>query len=300
MNVSINGPAPRIIAGIDVGGTNLRCALADADDPHRILVRRVVDTPTMDGPAPLLALVEQELAECLHALGLERDDLASVGCVTPGIVDGDARTIHTAVNLGGWNDVRLKALLERALGVPACLENDVNAAALAEHRYGAGAGCHSLVYLTVSTGVAAGVVIDGKVLRGFHHAAGEVGFFLLDPSHVGRHEGGNGCLERTAGGVGIARAWAALHGGPGTSVTAAQVFEAARDGHAGAVAIVDRAADRLAMAAVAMRRGPRGAVHLDVDLASRDERAPGAALSGAGGKRWPAVTCFGPRLRIPK
>lgn len=243
---------PRIIAGIDIGGTNVRCALSDVDDPHHTLAWRTADTPEMDGPEPLIRLIESELAACRREADIEPGALVTVGCVTPGIVDRGTGTVQTASNLGGWTDVPLAALLEEALNVPVRLENDVNAAALAEYQYGAGAGCASLVYLTISTGVAAGIVVGGTLLRGFHHAAGEVGFMVSEAEHLGRSWEGNGCLEQTAAGVGLARAWAAVQGGSGAPASAVEVFDAARDGSEEAVALVERAADYLAMMAVAL------------------------------------------------
>jgi glucokinase len=242
----------RLVAAVDIGGTNLRCAVAGLDDPRRIIARRSVRTPTSEAPDPFLDLVSAEIDRCLAEAGRKRESLVSVGCTAPGITDPEAGVVRTAANLPGWSRVPLVAMLESRLAVKAAIENDVKAAALGELEYGAGRGRQSLVYMTVSTGVSAGIVVGGKILRGHHHAAGEIAYLLPEPAHIGRDWGENGCLELTAAGVGIAREWAAKRGVAGEPASASDVFEAARAGDGDAVAIVGRAGDYLAQAAVAL------------------------------------------------
>ena len=229
----------------------MRCALAERDAPGVILVRRSTKTPT-DGVEPVLDVIRDEMARCLHKAGRDEAELAAVGCAVPGITDAARGVVIEVANLPGWQDVPLRALLEDRFGRPAIVANDVNAAALGEFAHGAGQGCHSLVYLTVSTGVAAGIVVEGRLLRGFHHAAGELGYFVPDPVHLGKDWTPSGCLELTSAGIGLAHAWADLRGGPATSDRAIEVFDAARAGDADAEALVHRAADYLAQAAIAI------------------------------------------------
>ncbi len=246
-------PSPRsIIAGIDIGGTNVRCALAQIEAPGQILARRSAKTPADGGVEPVLSVITDGLERCLNDAGYGWDGLAAVGCVAPGITDAAKGVVIDVANLPGWRNIPLAELLERRFGRPAIVENDVNAAALGEFAYGAGQGCHSLVYLTVSTGVAAGIVVEGRLLRGYHHAAGELGYFIPDPVHLGKNWEPSGCLELTSAGIGLAHAWADLRGGPATSDRAIEVFDAARAGDADAVALVNRAADYLAQAAIAI------------------------------------------------
>ncbi len=241
-----------LIAGIDIGGTNVRCALAEEDAPGQIIARRSTRTPLDGGVEPVLDVILDEMARCLHEAGRDSDELAAIGCVAPGITDAARGVVIEVANLPGWRDIPLRSLLERRFGRPAVVENDVNAAALGEFAYGAGQGCHSLVYLTVSTGVAAGIVVEGRLLRGYHHAAGELGYFIPDPVHLGKNWEPSGCLELTSAGIGLAHAWADLRGGPATSDRAIEVFDAARAGDTDAVALVNRAADYLAQAAIAI------------------------------------------------
>lgn len=240
-----------LLGGIDIGGTNVRCALAERDTPGQILVRRSAKTPT-GGVASVLDVIQAEMGHCLREADRDSGELAAVGCAVPGITDAARGTVIEVANLSGWRNVPLAVLLERRFGVPALVANDVNAAALGEFSHGAGRGCHSLVYLTISTGVAAGIVVEGRLLRGYHHAAGELGYFVPDPVHLGKNWEPSGCLELTSAGIGLAQAWAALRGGPPTPDRAIDVFEAARAGDADAEALVRRAADYLAQAAIAI------------------------------------------------
>jgi glucokinase len=242
---------PACVAGIDVGGTNIRFALADASAPDRLLVHRSARTPKTDGRDAFLDFADAEIGACLRDAGLPPECVAAVGCATPGIVDADAGLVLTASNLG-WNDLPLPALLSERFGVPAVVENDVRAAAVGEHRFGAGRGRSSLVYLTVSTGVSAGIIVHGRPLRGHHHMAGEIAYFVPDPVHLGGDWGENGCLESTSAGVGLARTWAARNGGNGHPEEAETVFAMARSGDAEARMLVERAADYLSQAAIAI------------------------------------------------
>ena len=242
----------QLVAGIDIGGTNVRCAIAEVNDPGRIITRRTARTPVDAGPERLVNFISAEVDLCLQAAGFDRGSLVGIGCAAPGITNARAGVVVSAANLRGWRDVPLAQLLESQFGIPASVENDVKAAALGEFKYGAGRGHHSLVYMTVSTGVSAGIVIEGRVLRGQHHFAGEIAYILTEPAHIGKDWGINGCLELTAAGVGIAREWAIRHDDSGSTYSAIDVFEAARAGNAEAASIIERATNYLAQAAVAL------------------------------------------------
>ena len=242
-----------LLAAIDIGGTNLRCALAHMDDPARLIARRSAVTPAAAGPAAVVDFILAEVGMCLEGIKSNRGSLAGVGCTAPGITDARQGIVVSAANLRGWEQVPLAEMLEQRFGVAAAVENDVKAAALGEFRYGAGRGSGSLVYMTISTGVSAGIVIEGKVLRGHKHCAGEIGYFVTEPTHIGKDWGHNGCLELTAAGIGIAREWAAMdERGGNETFSAADVFEAARTGDVEAKWIVERAGDYLAQAAIAL------------------------------------------------
>ncbi|MEZ4703476.1 MAG: ROK family protein [Rhodothermales bacterium] len=241
---------PDLVAGIDVGGTNLRVAVADVREPVRLLAHRAGPMPTHATPEACIEVIDAYLNACCAEAGLDRERIAAAVSTVPGITDAAQGTTLIVTNLPGWDGYPLAERLSAGLRMEARIENDVNAAAIAEYFHGAGAGAHSLAYLTVSTGVAAGFVIEGQLLRGYRHAAGELGFLVPDSAHLDGDWRPNGCLELTAAGVGLARYWA-MHTG-NEQVTAIDVFAAARDGHEHARWLVQRAADYLAQTAIAI------------------------------------------------
>ena len=242
--------AGKLVAGVDVGGTNLRVAIARADDPARFLAHCAGSMPAPATPEACVARIGAFLDTCCAEAGVERRRVAAIASTVPGITDDASGTTLIVTNLPGWDRFPFAALLASGLGIEAHIENDVNAAALAEYYYGVGVGAHSLAYLTVSTGVAAGFVVQGQVLRGFRHSAGELGFLVPDPAHLDGDWEPNGCLELTAAGVGLAKYWA-IHSG-NADATAIDVFAAAREGNEHAGWLVQRAADYLAQTAIAI------------------------------------------------
>ena len=167
------------VLAIDIGGTKLAAGIVDTEG--RILARGEVPTLAAEGLEPVLGRI----------VGLGRDLLArpevadvsvhrvGVGCAGP--VDLKAGIVFNPPNLPGWVRVPLIDDLQQALALPAVLENDANAAALGEFRYGAGRGARSIVYMTVSTGIGGGIILDGKVWHGLKDAAGEIGHMTVCP-----------------------------------------------------------------------------------------------------------------------
>ena len=195
----------------------------------------------------MLRLIAQLLPRCLDKLG--QKSVCAVGCAAPGMTDAQKGIVLDAANLPGWVNVPLASLLANNLGVATFVENDVNAAALAEAATGAGRGCHSVVFMTISTGVAAGIVVEGQLVRGAHHSAGELGNIVPDPRHLDQDWAPNGCLESTAAGVGLASSWLA---NTGDQLSSEQIFGLADAGNAAAERLVARATDYLAQAALAL------------------------------------------------
>ena len=112
------------------------------------------------------------------------DRLIAVGAGAPGAVERDTGVVTLAPNLGGLDAVPMRDLLERALGVPAIVENDVNLAILGERWRGAAQGHQTCVYITLGTGIGAGIVVDGVLHRGHHFMAGEIAFMCMGPQYV--------------------------------------------------------------------------------------------------------------------
>src|SRR5581483_11986125 len=134
---------------------------------------------------------------------LSASHFVGLGVAAPGPIDEEARIVLVAPNFPRWKDVPLAAELERQLELPAYLGNDANLAALGEFRHGAGRGVHHMVYLTVSTGIGGGVIVDGRLLLGSRGAAGEAGHMQIAADGPRCNCGNHGCLEAFAAGSGL-------------------------------------------------------------------------------------------------
>lgn len=243
------------IAGVDLGGTKILSAIATPDG--RILARDRRPTEAEEGPAPVFSRIVESLRQALTEAGGRAGDLIGIGVAVPGPVDQRRGVVTDPPNLPGWRDVPIGRWLRDALKVPTVLENDANAAALGEHRYGAGRGSRHMIYLTVSTGIGGGIIIDRKLYRGASGAAGELGHVIIDADGPQCSCGAHGCLEALASGTALARDGAALIArgeaprlaeiiGQGP-VTAEAVAEAARAGDPAAARLIAQAGHYLGL-----------------------------------------------------
>ncbi len=225
--------------GIDLGGTELRAALIGPDGTLR--ARRQTATDAKGGPQAVIAQMLALIA------GLGTDGVQGIGIAAPGPLDPIAGICIAPPTLEGWRDVPLAALLAERTGLPTRLENDANAAALGEHRAGAGRGLAHLVYVTISTGIGGGVIEQHRLLHGRRGMAAEIGHMTLVADGPPCVCGGRGCWEALASGPALAQAAAqAIAGGAPTAlrlpVTARDVAEAARSGDALALDLLRREA----------------------------------------------------------
>lgn len=189
--------------GIDLGGTKVALSLAEVSAPGRarlVAHRRRPTSATGDPRADVDAIVRDTHA-LLEEADRSLDDVDCVGLSVPGPFDAERGTLLKPPNLPGWYDVPIRDWLTTALGRPVQIDNDANAAALAEWRFGAGQGARHLVYLTMSTGVGAGLVLDGKLYRGWRGNAGEFGHVAVEPGGLRCACGLKGCLEAYVGGA---------------------------------------------------------------------------------------------------
>jgi glucokinase len=182
----------QLILALDYGGTKLTAALARAGERQWLALERSVSPPQHDGDyerATMSALARK-------LLGGARP--AAIGVSFGGPVDASGRLVFLSHHIAGWENVPLCAQLEAEFGAPAAMANDGNVGALGEYVFGAGVGCRSLLYVTVSTGVGGGWVFDGKIFAGADGMAGEIGHTTVDPRGplcvCGRH----GCVEAMA------------------------------------------------------------------------------------------------------
>jgi glucokinase len=187
--------------GVDLGGTQVRAALVSAGG--RILSRASALT-SEDGPD---AVIEQiNLLTCDVAGHAGTRTIVGVGVCSPGPLDTDAGFVFDIPTLKGWKNLPFRKMLETRLGRKVVLENDGIAAALGEWRFGAGRGLRNLVYVTVSTGLGGGVVLDNRLVRGNRGLAGHMGHMKIMMNGPQCVCGGRGCWEALAGGTQFARA----------------------------------------------------------------------------------------------
>jgi glucokinase len=194
---------PQYILSLDVGGTKLAGALFDSS--CRLLRYSRTSTRAGEGAEPVFERLVQLARSLLKRQGLEEHALRCVGVGCAGPLDSETGIVHSPPNLHAWEGFPLKTRLAERLGAPVVVENDANAAALGEHKFGAGQGRRHVFYVTVSTGIGAGLILDGRVYRGADYVAGEFGHTILARGGPKCNCGGRGCLEALASGTAIAK-----------------------------------------------------------------------------------------------
>jgi glucokinase len=189
------------IVGVDIGGTKVACVLADVEG--NILARQWQPTRVHEGWQAVVQQLFQMTEQVME--GVSREQVRGIGISCGGPLDSQRGIVYSPPNLPGWDAVPIKQLFEERFGLPTRLENDANATALAEHRFGAGRGTRNMVFMTWGTGIGGGLILDGRLYRGTNDLAGEIGHttVLLDGPPCGC--GKRGCLEAIASGPSIAR-----------------------------------------------------------------------------------------------
>jgi len=243
--------------GIDIGGT--KTAVVLCQQPPVLLARIEFPTLPEQGPEAAIARIKSSIHELVRGHGVAPSRLAGIGVSCGSPQDQAAGMILAPPNLPTWVDVPITAILRAEFGVECRLENDADAGAVAEHRFGAGQGTRYMIFLTMGTGLGAGVIVDGHLLRGASGKAGEIGHVRLSPTGpVGYHKAGS--VEGWASGGGMAQVAAkvvaeALQRGESTvlastlqrvgKLTARDVSEAAQQGDALARQIISSTGERL-------------------------------------------------------
>ena len=191
----------RYAIGIDLGGTDIKVGLVTSSGEIKAAARRPTDPASgADAIADRMADMVRELAAA-RRLGLE--SLAGVGIGVPGVTTAEG-VIVLAPNLD-WHHVPFKEILGSRLDLRVEIDNDANVAALAEARVGVGAGCSSLLFMTLGTGIGGGLILDGSVHHGISHAAGEIGHMCVVPDGPVCGCGRRGCLEAITAGPAMVR-----------------------------------------------------------------------------------------------
>ena len=202
----------KIFVGIDIGGT--KTAVVISEKPPDVLGRIEFPTRPAKGPEPAIGLIKQGIHGLLKQRGLGTAAIQALGISCGGPLDRVRGIIQAPPNLPTWVDVPVKAMMEEEFRAVCRVENDANAGAVAEHRFGAGQGCENMVFLTMGTGLGAGIITDGRLYHGAVDLAGEIGHVRLTRSGpVGHNKSGS------------AEGWAS---GGGVAQVAAKFVEAAR------------------------------------------------------------------------
>ncbi|HKN52524.1 MAG TPA: ROK family protein [Amycolatopsis sp.] len=225
-----------MVAALDVGGTTVKAALLDEELKPQATLREQT-ARSADGKA-----LAEQVADIVTRLSEQAGTgaPAAVGVVVPGIVDEEIRVCHFSANLD-WREVPFGEILESRLGLPVAFGHDVTAGGLAEFRVGAGQGCTEAAFIPVGTGIAAALMLGGRIHRA-HGLAGEVGH--IDVGHSLKCGcGAVGCLEAISSAAAIARRYTERTGRPAAG--AREVVDAARAGDEVAVAVVSDALDGL-------------------------------------------------------
>ncbi len=235
--------ANKRVLGVDIGGT--KCAVSIGTPDGQLVDREELGTDQSAEPAKVLDDLQRIASALLVKHKLTLESLLGVGVSCGGPLDTSTGTILRPPNLPRWEAVPVRAILEEAFpDVRVVLENDANATAVAEWRWGAGVGFQNIVYLTLGTGIGGGIILDGKLYRGHSDLAGEVGHqtILMNGPICGC--GKRGCLEALASGPAVARlareslnygrgrALLAAAGGRAADITAKHVIECAKRGDA--------------------------------------------------------------------
>ena len=250
------------VVGVDLGATKIALGLIDPHD--QIVAYRRIPTNAYEGPPMVVERIAQSVVE-LEGEMPNGEKIAALGICSPGPIDYESGMIVDPPNIPGLHNTPLRQILAERLHIPVSLEHDAKASALGEFHYGAGRGERSMVFIVVGTGVGAAIITDGRLYRGLHNSAGEVGHITLDRRGEPCSCGSRGCVETYVSGPWLARHYerAIEREGSGQSqqpITGELVARLAADGDALATQIITQAGEALGVAIASM------AMILDIEL----------------------------------
>lgn len=188
--------------GIDIGGTNIACGIAD--DECRIIARSKVKTHAPRPYEEILEDIKQSVRLACGEAGIAPSDAYSIGIGCPGICNQESGCVEYSNNLGFVN-VPLRHDIEKEFGLPVFLDNDANAAAFGEYCAGAAKGAVNAVVITLGTGVGSGIIVDGKIYSGSNFAGGEIGHTVIVADGLPCTCGRRGCFEAYSSATGLVR-----------------------------------------------------------------------------------------------
>ena len=251
--------AAQFTIGIDLGGTNIKSGLLDAQG--NLVYRTSIATEAEHGFEHVFARLVKLVDQIITEAGVARSDVTGIGYGTPGPMSHAEGIIHASPNLPGWVNIPMRKRFSEATGLPVTLENDANVAAYGEFIAGAGRGLLHVVMFTLGTGVGGGVVSNGQLNRGGFENAGELGHTIVVPNGRPCPCGQKGCLERYSSANAVAERFVeALQAGEqsplrervdaGEALTSADIVKAAEAGDALAARIWQETCFYLAVACV--------------------------------------------------
>lgn len=245
-NINILGDESMDYAiGVDIGGTKV--AIAVINEQGKVIEESVIPTNVSITSEKMMDTIIEEIQTVIKKSQVNELDIIGLGIGAPGPLDSRNGIILCPPNLTGWIDVPIQAYFAKTFDWPIKLENDANAAALAEKWLGAARKNNHFAYMTISTGIGAGIVVEGKLLRGLKGNAGDIGHTVIDPSFGECTCGQKGCLEAVASGTAIAK-----HGSKivGKNLSTKEVFALYHEGHEQIVEMIDHVLMILGMACV--------------------------------------------------
>lgn len=192
----------KILCGVDIGGT--KCSIALIDDNGKILDKIYTGTNVIKNEKSLVKLVVENIKEIFKRNDLQESDLPGIGMGCAGHIRFRDGVIITTSNLKGFKNYPLREAVQSYFKIPVILDNDANAQAFGEYKFGAGQGFDDMIFLTISTGIGAGIIINKKLYRGITGTAGEFGHMIVEPdSELTCTCGNRGCLMACASGMAL-------------------------------------------------------------------------------------------------
>jgi len=193
---------PGVLCGVDIGGT--KCSIALIDEGGKILDKIYTCAHVAEGEKGMIPMVAGHVKEILERNNLKQSDLPAIGVGCAGHIRHSDGVIITTSNLEGFNNYPLRREMQSHFEIPVILDNDANAQAYGEYKFGAGKGYEDMIFVTISTGIGAGIIINGKLYRGMTGTAGEFGHTIVEPdSELVCTCGNRGCIMALACGLAL-------------------------------------------------------------------------------------------------
>ena len=248
------------VLAIDLGGTKIIAAIIS--NQGRVITREYYLTLAEEGPQLVIKRTLSAIDRLLSSRGIDSSQLNSISIAAAGAINFGKGLVTLSPNLPGWYDIPLRDLIKEKYRVNTLLINDASAAALGEHRFGAGKGVNNLILLTLGTGIGGGIIINGKLYSGPCGSAGEIGHMTIDVNGPRCRCGNIGCLEMLVSGTAVAReaikrirqgersSLTEIVEGKIESITAEKVEVAAQGGDSLALEVILKAANYLGVGMV--------------------------------------------------